>query len=145
MKSILIAASLMLSTAVFAQDTDRVRLGNDVTATRTANSMHADLMVGAAFPTGDIGDAIDTRIGYGAQFLADLTPEFSLGAFVTTNSGEINDINDYTMRLTYYGLVTHYKFHPNLFFQGRLGLSSLKVKNDAGAGSGVSASCHKNA
>lgn len=135
MKSILIATSLLMSLTAFGQEGD-VKLSNEGQVARaSATSMHADLMVGAAIPTGDIGDAIDTRFGYGANFLVDVTPMMSLGAFVSTNSGEINDIDDLTLRLTYYGLVTHIKMNQNLFFQGKVGLSSLKVKNDAGAGS----------
>lgn len=133
MKSTLIAASLLMSVSAFAQEGD-VRLSNEgATARASATSMHADLMVGAALPTGDIGDVTDARVGIGADFLVDITPMFALGAFVSTNSGEYADLDDVSMRLTHYGLVSHMKMTQNFFLQGKLGLSSIEV--DSGTGS----------
>lgn len=135
MKSILIATSLLMSVTAFAQEGD-VRLSNEGQMARaSATSMHADLMVGAAIPTGDLGDSVDTRFAYGADFLVDITPMFALGAFVMTNSGDYSGIDDVSLRLTHYGLVSHMKMNQNFFLQLKAGLSSLKIKNDRGAGS----------
>ena len=142
MKSLLIVACLLTSFSLKAQDTLRNKrilktypATDEVEENKASNTpsknLHIDLMAGTATPSGGNVKGLKTRLGVGAQVLANATPDFLIGAFLTTNNGEIKSDSRAEFRMTYYGLVTQYKFNETFFFQGRAGLSSLKLSLNA--------------
>lgn len=89
---------------------------------------HVEVFGGGAKATGDFGEDLKIRPAYGAQMFVDVTPTISVGAFYSTNVGEVKDFEGLDYRISYYGISARMSMEDNVFALARIGMSSHKVK-----------------